>query len=202
LIARNELQRQSPFLGPFMVQYLLLGLPKRGLDSHSCRVVTISYQKIVYCHGRGHLRQCDASGEALKDDGRSLIPKLSCQKVMVPKNANSSSKPGFCTISACLTLLIMISKGDGGRPAIGGSVPTYEAIKRIADLLSGINCFAQRFSPCSKKISAKQTSPGSLVLAVVGSTVVPGVGGTFDGLVGGPGRVWLQNCRGGESAGR
>ena len=52
-MARNELQRQSPFLGPFMVQYLSLGVPKRGLDSHPCRVVSNSYQKIVHYHVRG-----------------------------------------------------------------------------------------------------------------------------------------------------
>jgi hypothetical protein len=28
-------------------------VPKRGLDSHPCRVVSNRYQKIVHCHGRG-----------------------------------------------------------------------------------------------------------------------------------------------------
>src|SRR5260370_10742500 len=31
----------------------LLRVPKRGLGSHPCRVVSSSYQKTVYCHGRG-----------------------------------------------------------------------------------------------------------------------------------------------------
>ena len=41
------------FLGPFMVQLLLLGVPKRGFGSHPCRAVSNSYQITVYCHGRG-----------------------------------------------------------------------------------------------------------------------------------------------------
>ena len=32
---------------------MLLGVPKRGFGSHPCRVVSSSYQKTVYCHGRG-----------------------------------------------------------------------------------------------------------------------------------------------------
>ena len=42
--------RQSPFLGPFMVHYLLPRVANRGLGSHPCRVVSS-------CHGRGRICQ-------------------------------------------------------------------------------------------------------------------------------------------------
>jgi hypothetical protein len=32
---------------------LLLRVPNRGSGSHPCRVVSISYQKMVHCHGKG-----------------------------------------------------------------------------------------------------------------------------------------------------
>jgi hypothetical protein len=38
------------FLGPFMVQYLFLGVPKRDFGSHPWRVVSSSYQKMVHCN--------------------------------------------------------------------------------------------------------------------------------------------------------
>src|SRR5919108_2071820 len=47
--------KQRLFYGPFMVQYLywLLWAPNRGLGRQPCRVVSISYDKNGWCHGRG-----------------------------------------------------------------------------------------------------------------------------------------------------